>query len=141
MGFLNVSTVFDYDSSVMSKKLTSYSCFKKKKFIFVDMDFVHSMSILLLNTIWFSFFDYMMWRFWYMFSQCCLFFPWFHSFVNNMLSIVFIWFSTICKWFFKCVSQIIDFCPILSSVIIRVVEKWFVQKSMLHFQHEFVSWV
>ena len=38
MKFLNVSTIFDHDSFVMSKRFTSYSYFKKKKLISVDIN-------------------------------------------------------------------------------------------------------
>ena len=101
MGFLNVSTVFDHDSFMMLKRFTSYLYFKKKNSFSLTWIFIYSISILLLNTIWFNFFDHMMWKFWYMFSQCCLFFSWFYLFVNDMLLIIFIWFLIICKWFFK----------------------------------------
>ena len=41
MKFLNVSSFqqyFDHDSFLMSKRFTSHLCFKKKRFIFVDID-------------------------------------------------------------------------------------------------------
>ena len=39
MRFLNVSTTFDHDLFIISKKFTLYLYFKKKKFIFIDVNF------------------------------------------------------------------------------------------------------